>query len=516
MGMKENQSETGRGHEGFMTLFSCVEAHAKRQPEKEALLFKKESLTYAELDRRIKRAAALLRTMGIKKGDRVLFTALSKPDMAVVYLGIQRCGGIVVFMDKNAFPENALSIYEDTNASLFLTDMPMKGYEERIRLHSLRGFCEEAAKMEEPLYFGEMPDPEDVAEMIFTTGTTGKPKGVMLSYRALQNIWLNNIDGVGITKEDRMLLPLPLCHSLGLRMLRMTLYLGGTVVLQNGFTFARELETNIRSFGCTAMVTVPASFEMVKNQMQENFAPVIGLLRSIEVGAGSLSLRQKKEFDALLPNTKITNTWGSSETGGAIFLNLHEAGEHITSIGRPLENVVALALDPDGNPMAHTDRDHPGRLALRGGMVMSGYWNRPEQTADALRDGCLVTNDMVWFDADGFVYMLGRADDIINVGGEKVSPIEVENIASEYGPIKECACIAATDEVMGQVPVLLMAVDEHFAEAGEEGLKTFLAGRMERFKQPAAFMIVESLPRNRMQKPDRKAMKLLWAQAHEK
>lgn len=524
--MKESRQE-------LVTLIARIGELAKTQPEKEALIFKKEMLTYEGLSRRIEAAGRLLAGMGIRKGDRVLFTALSKPDMAVVYLGIQYCGGIVVFMDKNATPENALSIYEDTQATLFLTDRPMKGYEERVRLYSLKQFCAEveaqvASDEPGPQEQGGapyvFPDPEDVAEMIFTTGTTGRPKGVMLSYRAIHRIWMNNIEGVGVTKEDRMLLPLPLCHSLGLRMLRMTLYLGGTVVLQNGFTFAKELETNIRQFGCTAMVTVPASFELVKNQMQESFSPVIGLLRSIEVGAGSLSLRQKKEFDALLPQTRITNTWGSSETGGAIFLNLHEAAavsreqtgsdraDRITSIGKPLPGVRVQALDPDGRALEHTDRDHPGRLALKGDFVMSGYWNREEQTKDALRDGWLVTNDLVYFDDEGFVYMLGRADDIINVGGEKVSPIEVENIASEYGPIRECACIAAADEILGQVPVLLMAVDETYEKEGLDGLKTFLSRRMERFKLPADFMIVEALPRNRMKKPDRKAMKQLWAE----
>ena len=536
--LKGMDGNMGESRQELVTLVSIVKEHALTQPDKEALIFKKETLTYRELDERITAAGELLAKMGIKKGDRVLFTALSRPDMAFVYLGIQYAGGIVVFMDRNATPENALSIYEDTQASLFLTDRPMKGYEDQVSLYSLKKFV---AQVEERVSAGglsdtySMPDPEDVAEMIFTTGTTGRPKGVMLSYRALHRIWLNNIEGVGITKEDRMLLPLPLCHSLGLRMLRMTLYLGGTVVLQNGFTFAKELENNIRSFGCTAMVTVPASFELVKNQMQESFTPVIGLLRSIEVGAGSLSLRQKKEFDALLPDTRITNTWGSSETGGAIFLNLHEAAavsrnaletgdsgpdpekpltERVTSIGKPLPGVQVRALDPDGKPLDHTDRDHPGRLALNGPFVMSGYWNRPEQTADALRDGWLVTNDLVYFDRDGFVYMLGRADDIINVGGEKVSPIEVENLASEYSHIKECACIAAPDEVLGQVPVLLMAVDETYEQDGLEGLKTYLSRKMERFKLPADYMIVDELPRNRMKKPDRKEMKRLWKEAH--
>ena len=309
-----------------------------------------------------------------------------------------------------------------------------------------------------------------------------------------------------------MLIPLPLHHSLALRELRAALIQGGTVVLQNGFTFAKELEANIVERGCTGMVTVPASFELVRSQMQDAFPQILGKLRYIEVGAGSLTVRQRKDFTALLPGVKLNNTWGSSETGGALFTNVNEVVKDpvfVAAIGRPLPHIRIAMLDPEGQPMVHTDHEHPGRLALYGDMVMSGYKNRPKETEDALRDGALVTNDLVYRDEAGYVYMLGRADDIINVGGEKVSPVEVENIASEYPEMQECACIGVPDpqEIFGQVPVLFMAVREGYRE---EELRTYLAGRMERVKLPQAYVIVEALPRNRMKKLDRRAMRAMW------
>ena len=499
----------------YNTLVYCISQYAETQPDKPALIFKKEQITYAQLSSRITAMADAILKCGIRRGDRILYTALSKPETVVTYLGIQYAGGISVALDKNATPETILSICEDTGGALLLTDRQMKGYETACPIRSLKEIYDNVCAgshsfAEMPPY--EFPQGEDTAEMIFTTGTTGKPKGVMLSYRAVWHISENTVNGLGILPEDRVLVPLPLNHSLALRQMRAAFIQGCTVVLQNGFTFARELENNITGLGCTGMVTVPASFELVKTQMKEKFSEVVGKLRYIEVGAGSLSIRQRKDFCALLPDTRLNNTWGSSETGGALFTRVNEIASDerkVGTIGHPLDGIQIRALDPEGLAMEHTDHDHPGRLALKGDMVMSGYWNRPEATSDALRDGWLVTNDLVYTDEDGFVYMLGRADDIINVGGEKVSPVEIENIASEYVYMKECACIGVEDpnEVLGQVPVLFTVTMPGY---DQNDLKAYLATRMERYKIPQEYVAVSELPRNRMKKLDRREMRRLW------
>ena len=143
--------------------------------------------------------------------------------------------------------------------------------------------------------------------------------------------------------------------------------------------------------------------------------------------------------------SELHNTWGSTESGGAVFLNVSRHQDKIGSIGKPLEHIAIKVLDAENHEMENTDASNAGRMALKGDMQMAGYWDMSEQTADAIQDGWLVTNDLVYLDDDGYVYMLGRADDIINVGGEKVSPVEVENVASEYDGIKECACIGVKD-----------------------------------------------------------------------
>lgn len=501
----------------YDTLVERILYLGKKQPDKLAAVFKKEQLLYGELGERLRFVAFRLEQLGIKRGDRVLFTAISKPEMVTAYLGIQYLGAVAVFVDKNAAPAQAVAIAKEAKASLFLTDKPMKDYGEACRLFSLKKICEqpepdggEAVMRPKAVY--RKPGPEELAELLFTSGTTGRPKGVMLSYRAVYHILKNTVKGIGIREDEKILLPLPLNHSFALRVLRAALWQGASVILQNGFTFAREIENNLDAYGCTALAVVPASVETIARQMQGRFAEIMGRFRYIEASAGSLSIEQRKRLVSQLPHTVIHNTWGSSESGGALFLNVTEAvgdSVRVSALGKPLPGIEVRVLDENGNEI-ESDREHPGRMALRGPMQMSGYWGQEELTAQTLKDGWLLTGDLVYMDAEGYVYMLGRMDDQINVGGEKVSPIEVENAASEYPHIRECACIGVPDpeEILGFVPVLYVAVRDTGYSA--EDLHSFLAGRLERYKLPARYIAVQKLPRNQMQKIDRKALRAMW------
>lgn len=167
----------------FDTLIRRVFELAGSEPDKTAVAFKKDSLTYRMLADKIRAAGVTLARMGITRGDRVLFTALSKPEMVTAYLGIQYIGAVAVFIDKNSSPESAAAIYEDAQAVLFITDKPMKEYGENLNLFSLKQLYASDAPQEGDCVY-TMPDENETAELLFTTGTTGKPKGVILSYKA--------------------------------------------------------------------------------------------------------------------------------------------------------------------------------------------------------------------------------------------------------------------------------------------------------------------------------------------
>lgn len=490
------------------TIVQAVLSHGEKTPEKLAVAFKNLSTTYGELCSQLKQTAELLHyKYGVQPGDMVMLSAVSKPEYVVTLLGIQYLGAVSVPVDKAAKDTNILDVYNFIQPRLLITDANVD-VPDKISLKSL--FYEAVEmKSNRPLEY-VVPRAQSVAEILFTTGTTGKPKGAMLTYKNIVASTANTRDGVGMLPSDVVLIPLPLNHSVGMRVLRTALYLGASIVIQNGFTFAKELEKNIEKFDCTGLVSVPASIEVVYRQMQDKFSEVLRKLRYIEFGAGSLSYDMKKRLTKLLPETTIINTWGSTETGGAIFLNVSAHPEKLTSLGKPVPNVKLKIVDAQGNTIQAHDIDTAGRMALQGPMQMAGYYKSPEQTAQTIVDGWLYTNDMVYTDEDGYVYMLGRADDIINVGGEKVSPIEVENIAQENEHVRECACIGVEDPegILGKVPVLYVVPED--GGYREKELARFLAEKMEKYKLPQRYLLLDALPRNRMKKLDRKALYRMW------
>lgn len=491
-----------------ITLVEAVLAHGAERPDKLAAVFKDEFVTYGELCRRVRALAwDLEKNYGIARHDRVAVSAVSRPDYIVALLAVQYLGATVIPLDKAAKPSAIMNICSLAEPALVLTDIKLDSLVNRVSLKELYSKSGTEEKIDISY---KPPKPEDIAEIIFTTGTTGKPKGAMLTYDSIAANMENTWYGVGMRESDRVLLPLPLNHSYGMRVLRSALYGGASVVLQNGFTFAKELETNIEKHCCTALAGVSASMELLYRQLGERFPKILGKLRYIEISAGALPVDMRKRLVSLLPSTELHNTWGSTETGGALFLNVSKHPDKIGSAGKPLEGIELKVVDAEGNGIEARDVNTAGRMALRGRMQMSGYFSMPEMTAEAIVDGWLLTNDMVYTDDEGYVYMLGRADDIINVGGEKVSPIEVEQIVREFPGVRECACIGVDDPdgVTGKAPVLYVVSEGKGFQ--ERDLTKFLSERLERYKLPKRYVQIQTLPRNRMEKLDRKALAKMW------
>ena len=494
------------------TLVSAVLHHGEKNGDKLALGFKGERISYADLSRQMKNLAAILHgEFGIKSGGRVMISAVSRPEYVIALLALQYLGATTVPVDRSAKESSILELYDFVEPILFLTDTKLKS--EKVKTASLKKLVASSSEQNFEIPSYAIPNGSDIAEILFTTGTTGKPKGGMLSFESIEESMENTWHGVGMLENDVVLLPLPLQHSFGLRVLRSALYIGSAIVLQNGFVFVHDIEKNLSDYKCTAFVSVPAALETLFRQLgEQKFAELLRPLRYIEVSAGAVSANFRLLLVRLLPNTKIVNTWGSTETGGAIFWTSDDAKKP-SSLGKPIAGVEARAVDSEGNTVEARSIETAGRMALRGKMLMSGYFKNDEATRATLRDGWLFTNDLVYFDEEGYITMLGRADDIINVGGEKVSPIEVENTASLFEGIRECACVGVDDPagIYGKVPVLYVVPESPAFD--KKALETFLAEKLERYKLPHEYVTVDSLPRNKMQKLDRKTLQRWWAES---
>ena len=489
----------------YSTLVEAVLSHAKTVGDKQAIILKKTVLSYAQVAEQVRKTASLLyNRYGISAGDRVMISGLSKPEYLIALMGVQFLHAVTVPLDKVWLEDTVLRLFDFVRPRIIITDMVI--HREDVPTVSLRGLYSDVQAYDGTLPEYALPPVDSIAEILFTTGTTGTPKGAVLTYANIRAITNNNIEGVGTRADDVILDPLPLCHSLGLREARMALYIGATLVIQNGFTFLREMRDNIEAFRCTGFVCVPAVMEQLTHSL-DGFAELFSGFRYMEIGAGSLSYNLRKRLPVLLPDTEIINTWGASETGGVIFLDVKRRQDKLAALGKPVSSAGIKVVGESGEEIRATGIDNAGRLAVRGEMTMAGYYSMPEVNRVTLRDGWLLTNDLVYTDDEGFVYMLGRVDDIINVGGEKVSPIEVENVATEHGKVLDAACIGVPDEIMGQVPVLFVEAEEPFSR---EDLLRFLAGRLERYKLPKTVVRVNGIPRNRMKKLDRKAVRRMW------
>lgn len=247
-----------------------------------------------------------------------MLTAITNPCMVVAYLAIQYCGGVVVFVDVNNTGKSVYDIYCRTGATLLLTEISKDKIENIQNVMSIKALCNNEASMTNFEY--AVPDEDDVAEILFTTGTTGTPKGIAHTYKSVNSILMNTIKGSGMLKNDSILLPLPLGHSLALRVLRAALFQGASIILQNGFAFVNDIERNQKRFSCTAMVAVPAAMEMLYQNFGEKFSEVLGRFRYIEVGAGSLSIAQKKKVFKSIAQYNYLQYMGIIGNGRCVFL----------------------------------------------------------------------------------------------------------------------------------------------------------------------------------------------------
>ncbi|MBP5160293.1 MAG: acyl--CoA ligase [Lachnospiraceae bacterium] len=477
-------------------LIEMIVQHAEEQPDKTALASKSEVLTYAALVRRIKTVALRLAELGIAKGDKVLLSAPTRNETVIAYLATQYIGAVTVFIDKNMPLSNISYIYREVGSNLFISSTEPDG-SEGMRHIQLLNLCEDGDAAEIAY---SRPEDDALAEMLYTSGSTGRPKGVVHTNGSVTALLRNTAKGTGVTRDDVILLPLPLNHSFALRVMRAYFYSGGTIVLQNGFTFIKIMEDNIENFGVTGVIMVPATIEKLYRQMGDGFSKTLGRLRYVEVGAGALTVRQRKVFAKALGQTTLFNTWGSSETGGVFFFNVSEYvddDEALSALGYPIEN-VEVRIDESLVPPEDALFEGLGRICLKGSMIMDCYWNQPDVTADALRGEWIVTGDLGYRDARGMIHMVGRSDDMINVGGEKVAPIEVENAA--IGGIRECACVGVPDEegILGEVPAFFYVPDSD--EVNEQSLKRSFSENLERYKVPVLYIRMDALPRNAMGK----------------
>ncbi len=491
-----------------MNLSHWIERWADFQPDKTAIRFEGEDISYAAFDARIRRVAAMLRNgLGIGRGDRVAFLGLNSPDMLALLFACSRLGAILVPLNwRLAPPEHRYILKDSGTKALFVESEFADGCDAIVgdlpgcRYVRMVGNADGRVDFASLVADADGDDvdpaagPEDPVLIVYTSGTTGRPKGAVLTQRALTFNAVNSIAMHDMTSADVVLTNLPMFHVGGLNIQTTpAFHAGATVVLQRRF----ETDATVRAIaedGPTLMILVPA---LMAALMQHPAWPEIDFSRLRAINTGSTTIPMSLVDAYLDRGVPIIQVYGSTETAPiAIHQRIPDAWTTRGSTGRAALHCDARIVDPEGRPLGPGVR---GEIVVRGPNVMTEYWNDPEASAEALRGGWFHTGDIGHTDERGLYYVDDRVKDMIISGSENIYPAELEMVLDGCPGIAQAAVVGRPDERWGEVAVAVV-VPKSGVSLSREAVLALFEGQLARFKHPRDVIFLDDLPRNVMGK----------------
>lgn len=446
----------------------------------------RKSVTYKEYWSSIRKTAGVLMGMGIRKGDHVMLRCTQNIDYLTVFSALQYMQALVIPVEKSTSAERVLEIGGRVDSECLISDKEADGISS-IKIKDIIARAKDADEADL-----ELPGENDRSMLLFTTGTTGSSKGVVMLHRGDVGIAGNVIEGTSMKKGNVEIIPMPLNHSFGIRRYQSDMVNGGTVCLMDGMVFIGTLWKLVEKYGATSMAISPASLGMIFHLSDERIADYADQLDYIQIGSAPLAEADKEKLLRLLPDTRLYNFYGSSEAGCACILEFSGNGNKTGCIGRPTVNSIVRFTDDAGNVVENGSPEAPALLSWGGSIVMEGYYNDPDLTAETLVGGYVRTKDLAYLDEDGDCILVGRADDVINYGGSKISPAEIENLALGYEYIDDVAFTSISDPITGELPVILVIQKDGYDEAEFE---RFLTDRLESYKLPRKYIYVDNIPK---------------------
>ncbi len=486
----------------FDSIAEAVFHYASVQPDRLCLADDAGYVSYSEYAVRIRGFASCFSEMGIGRGDRVVVEACQTIDYLAIQLALQLIGAVFVPVEHNCAKEKIVSFAERVEASAVVACRENDFSPARsLVFDQLSELCA-GAPLFEPASF---PAREDVCEILFSTGTTGREKGIVLTNGNNIALAENVISGVEMEKDNIELIPSPMNHSHGLRRYYANMYNGSAVLLLGNVMNIPRFFELLDSFHANSMDLVPAALAILLKLTKDALARYRGQIRYIQFGAAPMMKADQDRICALLPDTRLYNFYGSTESGCICIFNFNRPDEKKNCIGKPTCHADIVIVDDERRPI-RSSADNPGLLSSRGGMNMLGYWQDKDETEKVLADGVVYSNDVAYFDGDGDVILLGRKGDVINVGGKKVSPEEIENIVKKLPAVADCGVVPVPDPYKGSVPKLFIQMSPGSA-FDPIAIRTFLAGQMEPFKVPEIIVEIARIPRSFNGKLLRKELK---------
>jgi long-chain acyl-CoA synthetase len=506
-----------------MNLARLLERSAERHPARIALRFEGETYTYRALNRLSARRAGGLAASGLRPGERCILMMPSSPQFVITYYALAKLGAVIIPVNFLYKRHELLQIFRDSGAKAFIGMAPFLD-EARDTLGELPDLSIRMAAgleaesdfipLESVLGPASFEPPEthdrDILAILYTSGTTGVPKGAMLSHGNLYS----NATTVGDMREtdpdDVVIGVLPLYHIYGqTSVMNASFHLGLTLHLFPHFEPAPVLDL-IESEASTILIAVPTMYHRLLMEAERKTRRLTSLRFCISGGASlpvDLLLRFEKKF-----KTTIYEGYGLTECSPVCVENPFGERTKPGSIGIPIPGFTARILDERG---ARVDPGEVGELVIKGPGVMAGYLNRPEETAGTVVDGWLHTGDMATQDEDGYIYIVDRKKDMVIRGGYNIYPREIEEVLFQHPAVAEAAVFGVPDEDLGE-EIAADVILKPDAEATPDAIRDFVKPRVAPYKYPRIIRISEDLPKSHTGKVLKRELKERWQRSQQR
>lgn len=483
----------------YQSIVEAIMDHGEMTPDKVAFYFEEYVYTYARLAGEIRKAAGWLKANGITQGQRVLVEAVYSPAYVVLCYGIHLSGAVFVPIECGTPAQRVEEL-----KTILETDKAILQEPGNTGALSLNDTFEQIIHFDGPDNGYRLPDPGAMVEILFTTGTTGKSKGVMVSHRNQVTMALAGIEGCKLEEDNVWLIATPMNHAGGLRKMHMSMFRGSTTCLVDGMRNLKEYFRVAHDRGVTSLFLPPAAVHIMLTFARKEMAGLKDQLRFIYSSSAVYPQHDKDEMKKLLPGVCMYNVYGASECGLVAIVDFNHGQDIPGSVGKALSYSKITVLDEQYREIGHSSAEHYGLLGVRSASVMMGYWREPELTASVIRDGMLVLSDNGYYDEEGRIILIGRSNDVINIGGYKVAPNEVEEIVRSLDEIDDCLLIPAGK---GNVPILkLLVVMKPGCEPDEKAIVRYLSEKLEAYKLPKKIVKIDAIEKTFNGKTDRKKM----------
>jgi len=491
-------------------------------PDKDAIVFEDKRYTFSQLNERVNRLANGLKKLGVKKGDRVSFIQVNCNQCVETYFAVAKAGAIYLPLNFRAKEKELAYMLNAAEAIVLIAGERYIPLIESIRpeLHYLKHLVSIETKHPDMHYYEDIIktsspdevvtdiDEADTTILMYTAGTTGFPKGVMLSHNSFSGYVLENVTPADPASDESNILTVPLYHVAGIQAMMAAIYGGRTLVMERQFE-PEEWMTLVEREKANRAMMVPTMLKQLLDHPDFKKHD-LSSLRVITYGAAPMPLPVIRKALESFPGVAFINAFGQTETASTItslgpedhvLTGTEEEKEkklqRLASIGKPMADVEMKVVDDDGKKLGPGE---VGEILARGPRVMSGYWKDEEKTAKTIdKDGWVHTGDVGYVDEDGYYFLSGRSSDMIIRAGENISPEEIENVIREHPKVEDVAVIGVPDETWGEEPRAVV-IPKKGDKPTEDEIMEYCRQNLASFKRPRSVIFVDDLPRNPMGK----------------